>query len=32
MQVYRVFDNDLKDSLAIRRVRKNECDLEDIKK
>jgi hypothetical protein len=31
-QVYRIFDNELNDSLAIRKVKKSESDMEDINK
>jgi hypothetical protein len=31
-QVYRIFDSDLNDSLAIRKVKKTESDMEDITK
>lgn len=32
MQVFRVFDSELKDSLAVRKVKKSMGDLEDIAK
>jgi hypothetical protein len=32
MQVFRIFDNELNDSLAIRKVKKSQGDLEDIAK